>query len=75
MLMAPKNENEIERITDVNPDLVKKEEIKVMPREQMVIADKLENSRVISGLCRDHGHDEVLRARGHHRRVVCGHLQ
>lgn len=50
MLMAPKNENEIERITDVNPDLVKKEEIPVMPREQMVIADKLENSRVISGI-------------------------
>jgi short-chain fatty acids transporter len=50
MLMAPKNKNEIERITDVNPDLVKKEEIPAMPREQMVIADKLENSRVISGI-------------------------
>jgi short-chain fatty acids transporter len=50
MLMAPKNENDMERITDVNPDLVQKEEIKVMPREQMVIADKLENSMVISGI-------------------------
>lgn len=50
MLMAPKDKNEIERITDINPDLVKKEEISVMPREQMVIADKLENSMVISGI-------------------------
>jgi short-chain fatty acids transporter len=50
MLMAPKNENDMERITDVNPDLVQKEEIKPMPREQMVIADKIENSMVISGI-------------------------
>jgi short-chain fatty acids transporter len=50
MLMAPKDKNEIERITDINPDLVKKEEIPVMPREHMVIADKLENSMLISGI-------------------------
>lgn len=50
MLMAPKDENDMERITDVNPDLVQKEEIKAMPREQMVIADKFENSMVISGI-------------------------
>jgi short-chain fatty acids transporter len=50
MLMAPRNESEMERITDVNPDLVKKEEVQAMPREQMVIADRLENSKVISGI-------------------------
>lgn len=50
MLMAPRNESEMERITDVNPDLVKKEEVQTMPREQMVIADRLENSKVISGI-------------------------
>lgn len=50
MLMAPRNESDMERITDVSPDLVEKEEIKVMPREQMVIADRLENSKVISGI-------------------------
>lgn len=48
MFMAPKNEGEIERITDVDPDLVKKEEVKVIPREKMVVADKIENSQVIS---------------------------
>lgn len=50
MLMAPKNESDMVRITNVNPDLVQKEEIKPMPREQMVIADKIENSMVISGI-------------------------
>jgi short-chain fatty acids transporter len=50
MLMAPRKESEIERITDVNPDLVKKEEVVTMAPEKMVIADRLENSKIISGI-------------------------
>ncbi len=50
MLMAPKNKEEMETIVDVDPDLVKKEEVKVIPREKMVVADKIENSVVISGI-------------------------
>jgi len=50
MLMAPRNKEEIETIVDVDPDLVKKEEVKVIPREEMVTADKIENSVIISAI-------------------------
>jgi short-chain fatty acids transporter len=50
MLMSPRKESEIERITDVNPDLVKKEEVVTMAPDKMVIADRLENSKIISGI-------------------------
>lgn len=50
MLMAPRNESEVERITDISPDLVEKKMSKTMARDQMVIADKLENSKIISGI-------------------------
>jgi short-chain fatty acids transporter len=45
MLMAPRKESEIERISEVNPDLLKKEEVVTIARDKMVIADRLENSR------------------------------
>jgi short-chain fatty acids transporter len=48
MLMGPKNESEIETIYDVDPALVEKEEVKEIPRAEMVPADKIENSRIIS---------------------------
>jgi short-chain fatty acids transporter len=48
MLMAPTGEKEIVTIVDVDPNLVKKDEPKVLKMEEMVIADKIENSRIIS---------------------------
>ena len=48
MLMAPTGEKAIVTIVDVDPDLVKKDEPKVLKMEEMVIADKIENSRIIS---------------------------
>ncbi|MBN2686556.1 MAG: short-chain fatty acid transporter, partial [Deltaproteobacteria bacterium] len=48
MLMAPKEEREIETIFDVDPALVEKEVVKEIPRGEMVPADKIENSRIIS---------------------------
>jgi len=48
MLMAPKDEGEIETIVDVDPELVKKDEVKVIAKEDMVPADRIENSRAIS---------------------------
>ena len=48
MLMAPTGEKAIVTIVDVDPDLVKKDEPKVLKMEEVVIADKIENSRIIS---------------------------
>jgi short-chain fatty acids transporter len=48
MLMAPTGEKAIVTIVDVDPNLVKKDEPKVLKMEEMVIADKIENSRIIS---------------------------
>ncbi len=48
MLMAPTGEKAIVTIVDVDPDLVKKDERKVLKMEEMVIADKIENSWVVS---------------------------
>jgi len=48
MLMAPKNEKEIETIVDVDPALVEKEKVKEIPKSEMVPADMIENSRAIS---------------------------
>lgn len=50
MAMAPKNDDEIQTINDVDPTLVQKEEVKEIPRNQMVIADKIENSKIISAI-------------------------
>jgi len=46
--MSPKNKEDIVTITDVDPALVEKEEIKELAKEEMVIADKIENSQIIS---------------------------
>jgi short-chain fatty acids transporter len=48
MAMAPKNEAEFETIFDVDPSLVEKEAVKEVSRDKMVIADKIENSWIIS---------------------------
>ena len=48
MLMAPTGEKAIVTIVDVDSDLVKKDAPKVLKIEEMVIADKIENSRIIS---------------------------
>ena len=48
MMMSPKNKEDIVTITDVDPALVEKEEIKELTKEEMVIADKIENSQIIS---------------------------
>ena len=51
MLMAPKRADQIKTITDIDPSLVEKKRGTVAgagDRQQMVIADKIENSRIIS---------------------------
>lgn len=48
MMMSPKNKDEIVTITDIDPGLVEEEKVKVISREEMVIADKVENSQTIS---------------------------
>ena len=48
LLMVPKEESEIVSITDVDPELVAEEKPKTLAREEMVIADKIENSQIIS---------------------------
>ena len=48
MMMSPKNEDEIVSITDIDPGLVEDEKVKVIAKEDMVIADKVENSQTIS---------------------------
>ncbi|MBN1828556.1 MAG: short-chain fatty acid transporter [Deltaproteobacteria bacterium] len=50
MAMAPKNEAEYETIFDVDPQLVEKEEVKEIAKDKMVIADKIENSWIISAV-------------------------
>jgi short-chain fatty acids transporter len=48
MLMAPKDESEIIQIKDIDPGLIEEEETQVISKEEMVAADKMENSRIIS---------------------------
>ena len=48
MLMAPRSESEIETIFDVDPALVEKEGVKEIAKSDMVPADRIENSRIIS---------------------------
>jgi len=48
MAMAPKNEDEYETIVDVDPTLVEKETPREIVKHEMVIADRIENSVVIS---------------------------
>ncbi len=48
MAMAPRNEEEMETIVDVDPTLVDKKETVVPVKQDMVIADRIENSVVIS---------------------------
>lgn len=48
MAMAPKNEDEFETIVDVDPTLVEKETPREIVKHEMVIADRIENSVVIS---------------------------
>lgn len=48
MLMSPKKGDDIKTITDIDPALVKKEEVTVLSKEEMVPADKIENSQIIS---------------------------
>jgi short-chain fatty acids transporter len=51
MLMAPQRSDQIKTITDIDPSLVEKgpsSSVTASARQAMVIADKLENSRLIS---------------------------
>jgi len=48
MAMAPKEEDDFETIVDVDPTLVEKEEVVEISRQEMAIADKIENSVTIS---------------------------
>ena len=48
MAMAPKEEDDFETIADVDPTLVEKKEVVEISRQEMVIADKIENSVTIS---------------------------
>lgn len=48
LLMAPKDESEIIQIKDIDPGLIEEEETQVISKEEMVAADKMENSRIIS---------------------------
>ena len=48
LLMAPKDESEIIQINDIDPGLIEEEETQVISKEEMVAADKMENSRIIS---------------------------
>ena len=48
MLMAPKEGERMETIFDVDPSLVEKEEPLVIAKSEMVPADRIENSRVLS---------------------------
>ncbi|MFH2130930.1 MAG: short-chain fatty acid transporter [bacterium] len=50
LLMAPKNDAEIIEITDVDPDLIADDKSQEIARADMVPADKIENSRIISWL-------------------------
>ncbi len=50
MAMAPKKDEEIKTITDIDPSLVEKETIEEIPRDKMVAADKIENSKAISAV-------------------------
>ncbi|MFO7884523.1 MAG: short-chain fatty acid transporter [Desulfobacteraceae bacterium] len=50
LLMAPKNDEEIMQISDVDPGLIEEERVESVSREKMVPADKIENSQLISWL-------------------------
>lgn len=48
LLMAPKKDEEIMQISDVDPGLIEEEKTETVAREKMVPADKIENSQLIS---------------------------
>jgi short-chain fatty acids transporter len=50
MAMAPKDEAEFQTIFDVDPALVEKETVKVIPRDRQVMADRIEDSWLISAI-------------------------
>jgi short-chain fatty acids transporter len=50
MAMAPKDEAEFQTIFDVDPALVEKETVKVIPRDRRVMADRIEDSWLISAI-------------------------
>ncbi|MCD6152332.1 MAG: short-chain fatty acid transporter [Syntrophobacterales bacterium] len=48
MMMSPKNKEDIVTITDVDLGLVEEEKVNALSKEEMVIADKIENSQTIT---------------------------